>query len=342
MGPREVALVSERLAVCQGAGLPLYRAVGTQARMLAGTDAGRVLEAIATRMADGTSFSGAVREHEQRFGPLAVSLIEAGEASGRLEFALRRLAAITQSRLALVRKVRKAMVYPAVVLTITTALVAAMLLVVVPKFETLYADFGSDLPLLTRTLVSLSGLAPFVAGGAVLAGIAGYLVLRAARTSAEGRRRIEAVSHRIPVVGPLLVKAAQARAAATLATLLSAGVPLLRALELAGRTSGSQLCLDAYSGVRAAISEGATLTDALARGRFPELMVQLAEVGEESGELPELLERYAGTAADEVDTAAEAMASLLEPALLVVIGAIVGVFLVGLYLPIVSLGENVR
>jgi type IV pilus assembly protein PilC len=339
----DVSWMCDKLATMQGAGLPLFQSVATLARMKAGTPLGRRLDAIYDDIGEGSSFAQAMRKFESDFEPLTCALVETGEASGNLTLALERAAKLIDTRLRLRRKVRAAMTYPAVVLTVTSLLIAGLLVFIVPKFEAIYAEAGGDLPAMTQALVSLSKVLPFVIAGIIVAVLVVVLLLRSSATGTSAQRQLDAFKLRLPIVGPLMAKAADARVAATLANLLGAGVPLLDALTLTARTANNERLSTALLAARTSIDDGSGFADALAdTGAFPEILVQLASVGEDSGTLPRLMERYAVVAEEEVMTSAETITSVIEPLLMVLVGLIVGVFLIGLYLPLISIGDQIR
>lgn len=339
----DVAWMADKLATTQAAGLPTYRALGMLGRMKSGTALGAVLLDIQKQMGDGRSLSEGFRSHERSFGPLVCALIEAGEASGSLERALAKIAELTESAVRLRRKVRGAMMYPISVIVITTVLIAALLLFVVPKFADIYNQAGGQLPPLTIAIVTASKYAPYLAVGFTGLAIMFMGLLQRAKHDVALRRRLDRIKLRVPLTGSLVRKGADARVAATMANLLAAGVPLLEAIVHAQSVAGNLIYRDALAEVRKSVSDGSTFTSALERaGTFPDMMVQLASVGEESGALPALMERYAKSAEEEVANTAEALTTMIEPLMMVVIGAIVGVFLLGLYMPIIEIGNQIK
>jgi type IV pilus assembly protein PilC len=275
-------------------------------------------------------------------GPLVSALVAAGEASGNLGEALKKAHALQTARMKMRRKIRSAMFYPITVLVVAVVLVTVLVTIVVPKFRDIYASTGGELPALTQAVLKLSSMAPLylaVVGGLVAAGVA---VLTRAKTDSALRLRIHKIRLRLPIFGNLLAKGAIARIAATMSSLLSAGVESLQTLEYAAETAGSEPHRLALLDVRQRVGDGATFATAFADAKiFPELMVQLAQVGEETGALPSLLTRYSATAAEELENSADSVTQLIEPMLMVVIGGVVGVFLMALYLPILNLGQQI-
>lgn len=339
---KETSWLISQLATTQAAGIPLYRALGMIAKMRKGTLIGTKSQALQDATSEGATLSQAIASHMPEAGSLISALVSAGEASGALEEALKRAVELTEGRQRLVRKVRSALTYPVMVVLVCALLVIGLLTVVVPRFKEIYASVGSELPAMTQIVVAIADKIPFilVGLGALVAGAAFGWVK--SRNNMKVRLYLDTFKLRIPILGPLMRKAAIARVASTLATLVGSGVSLLDALTLAARTSGSIPFANALDRTRERIGEGSTLAGALAEsGEFPELMVQLVSVGEESGSLAKVLERYAVQASEELESSTEAVTSLIEPLLMVFVGVIVAVFVVALYLPVIQLGQKV-
>lgn len=338
---KEVLWVLERLATTESAGMPIYRALGALARMQRGTLVGRRLDELQVLMSEGRTLATAMATREAEWGQLTVALITAGEASGGLETAIRRSADQMDARQRLRRKVRSAMFYPSSVLAITVLLVTILLLFVVPRFEKIYEQLGSELPAVTKAVLALSSQAPLAITATLLAAFAALVGIRRLRSTDEGRYRFDSLRLRIPVIGALLEKGATARVASTLAALLSAGVPLLESISYAGQAVGLRTHELALEEVRARVTDGVPLATALeATGRFPDLMVQLVTVGTETGALPTMMSKYSEAASEELTQSAEGLTTMIEPIMMLLIGGIVGVFLVALYLPVIELGST--
>jgi type IV pilus assembly protein PilC len=338
----EVAWLVEQLATTEQSGISLYRALGMIAKLRGSSPVGIKTAAVQEAMSEGATLSVAVNRIIPEAGPLVAALVAAGEASGNLGEALKKAHSLQSARLKMRRKVRSAMFYPVTVLVVAVVLVTVLVTLVVPKFKDIYASTGGELPALTQFVLNLSARAPlFIAVmGALVAGV--IAVITRARTDAGLRMKMHRVRLRIPVFGNLLAKGAIARIAATMASMLSAGVESLQALEYAAETAGSEPHRLALLDVRQRVGDGATFAEAFANAQlFPELMVQLAQVGEETGSLPMLLTRYSVTAGEELENSADAVTQMIEPMLMVVIGGVVGVFLMALYLPILNLGQTI-
>lgn len=337
---KEIAWLLAQLATTQVSGITPYRSLGMIAQMrddIVGRRAAMLQEALA----EGATLSSALRTQIPEAGPLAGALISAGEASGALESALRRAADLLEARLRLRRKIRAALTYPMMVVVVTASLITVLLVVVVPRFEAIYTSTGGQLPALTRSVIALSGQMPVfavIAGGLTAAVLA---LLRRSRSDLVLARRLDAAKMRVPLLGKLVRKGALARVATTISSLVGSGVPITESLGLASQTAGSAPYAVALSTARDRIGEGRPLSKALGESPlFPPLMVQLIEVGEESGSMVEVLDKYARTSAEELEEASEALTRLVEPLLMVVIGGVVAVFVLALYLPIINLGQQ--
>jgi type IV pilus assembly protein PilC len=335
----EVLWVLERLSTTESAGMPLYRALGALARMQSGTLVGRRLSELQELMSEGRTLADAMKTRAEEWGELTVALISAGEASGGLEEALRRAVTQMDARMRLRRKVRSALFYPVAVLGITVLLIGVLLLFVVPRFEKIYAELGSNLPGITKVVLALANQAPLALVSLLAASLFALVGLRKLRSTSQGRLRLDQFKLRVPYIGSMLDKAATARVSSTLSALLSAGVPLLDCLSYASQAVGLRTHEIALEQARQRVSDGITLSVALEEtGRFPELMIQLITVGQETGALPNMMSKYADAASEELSTAAENLTSLIEPFMMVVIGGVVGLFLIALYLPVIELG----
>lgn len=342
---RDVAWVLDKLAVTEDAGVPVFRAIGMLAEMRKKDAIGPILADIQTLMSEGSSLSSAMRKYEKEFTVLVCGLVDAGEAMGDLETALRRASDLVSSRDRLNRKVRAGLIYPVSVLVIVIAVVTALMIFIVPKFAEIYSSLDSELPAMTLLLVKASEYAPMFALLLLVLVAAGLLTLRASRTNIPLRRVLDAWVLKIPLIGSLVRKGINARIASTMASLIGAGVGLLPTLDYASNVANNLIYSDALNEVRRKISDGTSLPNALAsapEGIFPPLLIQLTEIGENSGSLPELMDKYATDAENEVALTADALTRLIEPLMIVVIAVIAGFFVIGLYLPMIQLGNEIK
>jgi type IV pilus assembly protein PilC len=340
----DIAWMARNLATSQAAGLSMFRALGMLSKQKANQPVGKMLAEVHQQIADGKSLSGAFRAHEAQVGTLTCALVEAGEASGRLDEALAKLADITEARVRLKRKIISAIMYPALVLILALGITLVMLLTVVPTFAGIYKQLGNaKLPAPTQFLLNLSAFLQnswliWVPGliGAVV-GVIAY------QRSASGARRLDQLSLKVPIFGKLISQTVIARVSAVMASLLSAGVSLLDVLDLSASVAGNTVYQDALLAARDKIREGRPLSRALAdQMLFPDVFVQLCAIGEETGAVADLLGRYAKSTEEEVQTTVDGLSSLLEPILIVVLGGIVGGLVISLYLPLFDVVSKVK
>ena len=343
VGPADVAWLARQLATTEKAGLPIKRALETIAAQRHGTKVGDVVADICRRLADGDDLGHAFSAHQTELGAVTVALIGAGAAGGVMAATFDKLAAMTEAQATLRRKIRGALAYPLVVLTLSLVMTAAMLAFIVPTFQGLYDQLNGTLPLPTRILVELSKLlrsyfwlVPALAIGAVL-------VFRSWHAVEANAVRIDRAKVKIPVCGRLIAKGAVARVANTLAGLLDAGVSTLVAIEMAADAAGLRPLAASLREVGDQVRNGRTLTSALAAdGSWPDVMVQLVQIGEETGQVAEILGRYADISSEEVAAEVDRVVNLIEPLMVLLVGAIVGTTVVCLYLPLFDLINLVK
>jgi type IV pilus assembly protein PilC len=265
-------------------------------------------------------------------------MVAAGEAGGVLDEILMRLATYIEKADALKRKVQSALVYPVVVLTVALGATAFMLIFIIPTFAKMFTEFGGELPLPTKIVLTLSHLLQSYWWVALLAGVGAGIALARYYATENGNRTIDAIMLKIPVLGDVLLKGAVARFTRTLGTLIASGVPILSGLEITARTAGNKIIAEAIMGARASIREGETVSAPLKRsGVFPPMVVQMISVGESTGALDEMLTKIAVFYESEVDTAVDTLTSIIEPIMIVVMGGIVGGMVVAMYLPMFKL-----
>lgn len=341
-GPRvklkDVAWAARNLATTQSAGLPVVRALRMLGRQRRGTPMGDALLRVHEQVVNGSPLTDAFRSEEALLTPLTTALVEAGEANGKLDASLTKLAELCEARVRLRRKIVSAMAYPAVMVVLVVLIFMAMLVFVVPTFSGLYDQFDGDLPWLTSLLLAVSSfVTTFWWVWAPLA-VAAPFAIRSLRRLPRYRERQDRVVLSLPLVGELFRSLAIARLATTMASSLSAGVPLLDSLRLAGNVANNVVFSRALETARDEVREGRSLAAALDnKPMIPELFTQLVAVGEETGRVDELMVRYAAGIEEEVETKIEALTSMLEPLMIVVLGGVIGVMVVGLYLPLIGI-----
>ncbi len=344
-GPRitaaDVAIFARQLTTMMGAGVPLVQSFEIVAQ---GQEKKTMRELILTIKSDvesGSNLAAALRRHPHVFDDLFCSLVSAGEQSGTLERLLNEIATYKEKAESLKAKVRKAMVYPSMVLAVAFIVTAVLLIFVVPQFEDLFAGVGSELPAFTQLVVSIS---EFFQDWwwAIFGGIIGTIVLfvQARKRSKAFSALIDRVSLKLPVFGDLLTKAATARFARTLATMSSAGVPLVEAMESVAGTAGNSVYYDAILKMRDEAATGQRLQVSIKEsGLFSNMVTQMVAIGEESGSLDDMLAKVADYYEEEVDNAVDNLTSLMEPFIMVIIGVLVGGLVIAMYLPIFKMGD---
>ncbi len=330
----EIAVFSRQFSTMIEAGITVMRALA----ILQSQSENPALVATVTEMraqiAAGSSLSDAVASFPKIFDRLFLAMVRAGEASGTLDVILRRVSDSLEQRVELQRKIKSALTYPIAVLVLVVVILTAMLIFVVPTFKSIFASLGGQLPLPTRILLEVSHLAVefFPVLLLLYAGIAfGFVKMR---RSKKGKAILDRMSLRIPVFGTLIHKYALARFSGSLATLIRSGVNLVPALDIASQVANNSILKEAILDTRDGISQGEAIAGRLGRHPiFPPMVTQMVAIGEESGSLDTLLEKIAAFYHQEVSAMTESLASLLEPLLIVVLGAVVGSMVIALYLP---------
>ena len=336
----DIAIFSRQLATMLTAGIPMVQAfeiVGV------GHDKPAVQKLVLSIKQDietGNALHQALGRHPLYFDDLYTNLVEAGEHAGALEAVLEKIATYKEKTEALKKKIKKALFYPAAVLAVAIIVTVILLLFVIPQFESLFKGFGADLPAFTQFVVNMSrwlqanGWIVLIAAGAAVFTFAYFY-----RRSRPMRQFIDRMSLGIPVIGPILRKSAIARFARTLATMFAAGVPLVEAMKSVAGATGNIVYQDAVLKMRDSISTGMRMQRAMENtGLFPNMVVQMIAVGEESGSLDEMAGKVADFYEADVDAAVDALSSLLEPLIMVILGVLVGGMVVAMYLPIFKLG----
>lgn len=332
---REVVVFTRLFATMVGAGLPIVQSLDVLARQTENETLRGVIRSMIADVEAGSSLAGAMSRHPAAFPGLTVDMVAAGEAGGALDTILLRLADYLEKNEALARKVRSALVYPAMIVAVAVPAVVVMMLFVVPTFEALFASAGVSLPLPTRVVIGVSEA--LQKGWWALLGLLLGLAATGRHAWRTGRGRLAADRFMlgVPVAGSVVGKAAVSRFTRTLGTLVASGVPILEGLEITAKTAGNRVVHDAVMRARASIAGGDTISDPLAEsGVFPPVVVRMIQVGEQTGALDEMLARIADFHDQQVDTAVAALLSAVEPALVVVLGLVVGGLIVSLYLPI--------
>jgi type IV pilus assembly protein PilC len=343
---KDLVTFTRLFATMIDAGLPLVQCLEILGSQQSNPAFAVVLKDVRSAVEQGATFSEGLKRHPKVFDDLFTNLVHAGEVGGILDSIMSRLSIYLEKRQKLIRQVRGALVYPSVVVVIAVVVMTVLLTFVIPAFENMFKDFGGgkdNLPKLTQIMVAIShnfvSYFPFIvaAGIGVVVGF-GYMN----RTPA-GKALIHKTILRLPVMGPVLRKIAVARFTRTLGTLLQSGVPILDALEICAVTSGNVVIEGAVMHVRQSISEGKNMAEPLTETKvFPDMVVQMIAVGEQTGALDQMLNKIADFYEEETDVAVGALTSALEPVMMVGVGGMVGVVLIAMYLPIFSLAGNIH
>ena len=340
---KELAIFTRQFATMISAGLPLVQCLDILAKQASKPSFGRVISEVTREVEAGATLSDALGKHKTIFDDLFRNMVAAGEAGGVLDEILMRLATYVEKADALKRKVQSAMVYPAVVLTVAMGATAFMLIFIIPTFAKMFTDFGGELPLPTKIVLTLSSLLQHFWWAGLLGIAAALFALKNYYATEVGHRNIDAFILRVPALGDVMLKGAVARFTRTLGTLIASGVPILSGLEITARTAGNKIISEAIMTARSSIREGETVSAPLkAAGVFPPMVVQMISVGEQTGALDEMLTKIAVFYEAEVDTAVDTLTSIIEPCMIVVMGGIIGSMIVALYMPIFKIFDHIK
>ena len=331
---REVVIFTRQFATMINSGLPLVQSLTILAEQTENKYFKKVIAQVLLDIQAGQTLADSLRKHPKVFTELYVNMVAAGEAGGILDVILNRLAVFLEKNDALARKIKGAMVYPAVMLVVVIACTTILLWKVVPVFAAMFTGAGLELPMPTRIVLALSNFLQHFMWLVVLTVIVAVFAVRQYYKTENGKLQIDRLLLRFPVIGNLLRKSAVSRFTRTLGTLVSSGVSILEGLQITARTAGNRVVHDAVMKSRASISAGATISEPLKEsGVFPPMVVQMINVGEQTGGLDEMLTKIADFYDDEVDAAVSALTSILEPIMIVVMGIVIGGIVVAMYLP---------
>jgi type IV pilus assembly protein PilC len=340
---KDITLFTRQLATMMRSGVPLLQAFDIVARGHSNPAVTRLLLDVKAEVETGSSLSQAFRKHPQYFDSLFVNLVNAGEQAGILDSVLERLASYKEKILAIKGKIKSALTYPIAIVVVAFVITAIIMIFVVPAFKELFSSFGANLPAPTLFVMAVSDY--FVRyWWAIFGGIGGglYGFFYVWKRSKKMQYVMDRLSLRLPVFGPVIEKAAIARWTRTLSTMFAAGVPLVDALDSVAGAANNALFYDATKKIQSEVSTGTSLTVAMQNsGMFPNMAVQMVAIGEESGALDSMLGKIADFYETEVDDAVEALSSLMEPMIMVVLGTLIGGLVVAMYLPIFKMGEVV-
>jgi type IV pilus assembly protein PilC len=342
--PGDIAVFSRQMATMLKAGVPLVQAFDIVGQGHNNKNMTNLIMAVKADVEAGGTFASALAKHPLYFDDLFVSLVDAGEASGALEDLLDKVATYKEKTEALKSKIKKALTYPIAVLVVAIVVTAILLIFVVPTFAGMFAGFGADLPAFTMMVVNLSD---FVIewGWLILIGIIGAIVgfAQTKKRSRKFREKLDVISLKIPAFGALLYNSAIARFSRTLATMFAAGVPLVEAMVSVASAAGNSVYTKEIMRVRDDIASGTTLQSSLSQNKalFPNMLIQMVGIGEESGALDEMLAKVAEYYEAEVDDAVDNLTALMEPLIMSFLAVVIGGLVIAMYLPVFKMGEVV-
>jgi type IV pilus assembly protein PilC len=340
---KDIAVFTRQLSTMMRAGVPLIQSFDIVARGSPNPRLTKLLTDIRSDVETGSSLSSAFRKHPLHFDALYCNLVEAGEAGGILEALLDRLAIYQEKTMAIKNKIKSALIYPVAVLVTAFVVVTVIMIFVIPAFKDVFTSFGADLPAPTLIVIAMSEF--FVSYWWAIFGFLGggvYFFLESWKRSEKMQKTMDRLLLRVPVFGDLVNKSAIARWTRTLSTMFAAGVPLVEALDSVGGASGNAVFAEATVAIQKDVSTGSSLTTSMqTTGVFPNMVLQMCSIGEESGSLDQMLGKAAEFYEDEVDEAVKGLSSLMEPFIIVILGTVIGGIVVSMYLPIFKIGQVV-
>ncbi len=341
----DTVIFSRQLATMVDAGLPLVQSLNILGEQIENQTFKQIIKDVERDVETGSTLSDSLAKHPKVFSKLFVNMVQAGEASGTLDEILDRLATYLEDAIALRRKVRTALVYPAIITGVAVLLIFFMMIVVIPKFEEIFSGFEVTMPKATQVLINLSKAITskkfYIPVLTFL--LVGLFLFRHYLRTEGGRRRFDSLLLHLPIFGSILRKVAISKFSRTLSTLLKSGVAILGSLEIVGKTSGNKVIEEAVDGVRSSIREGESIASPLAKsGVFPPMVVRMIGVGEQTGALEQMISKISDFYDDQVNTAVSGLTSMIEPIVIVLLGTIVGGIVIAMILPIFKLGEIIK
>ena len=337
----DISFASRQMATMIGAGIPIAQTLRAIGKGHENASMEKLMLELSREVESGTTLSKSLSKHPKYFNRLFTSLTEAGEESGKLDTMLDRVATYNEKIEIIKGKVKSAMLYPTIVLTIAAIVTILLLLFVIPQFESLFSGVGADLPTLTRLIIDMSVWTQqywwviflVIIGGATL-------FIFSYKRSSKMRHTLDRISIRLPAIGPILKKSALARFSRTLSIVFGAGVPLVDGMDTVGASTGNRVYQKATAQVKNDISTGRSLENSMENTKvFPNMMLQMVASGEESGELETMLDKVAEFYEREVDDAVDSLASIIEPLMIVILGVIIGTMVLAMYMPIFKLAS---
>jgi type IV pilus assembly protein PilC len=336
---KDIVVFTRQFSTMIDAGLPLVQALDILSEQVENKTLGKALKMIKSDVEGGSTYADALKKHPRIFTELYVNMVAAGETGGILDTILTRLAGYIEKAMKLKKKVKGAMVYPAVVTTVAVIIVGVILVFVVPTFTKMFETLGGTLPLPTKIVVTISNFLKGTGGFVILATIISSIIfVNRIRRTEKGKVATDKLLLKMPIFGILIVKVAIAKFTRTMGTLTSSGVPILDGLEITAKTAGNKVIERSVMDVRAAVQEGKTLAEPLMKSKvFPPMVTHMIAVGESTGALDSMMSKIADFYDDEVDNTVNNLTAMMEPMLMVFLGSTVGFIIVAMYLPIFKL-----
>jgi type IV pilus assembly protein PilC len=338
---KDIVIFTRQFATMFTAGIPIVQGLDIMSKQAENKTLGAVIAQIKADVETGTTLADALKKHPKIFDDLYVNLVAAGEAGGVLDAVLMRLAGYIEKAMKLKKKVKGAMIYPTIVISVAVLVIAIIMIWVIPIFSKIFTEMGAILPGPTRSVIWLSNFLGGIGGVVMLAGLISTIFgIKQYRGTEAGRKNTDRFLLKMPVIGDLLRKVAVARFTRTLGTLISSGVPILDGLDICARSSGNKVVEEEVFEVKREVASGKTVAEPLSKSEvFPPMVTQMINVGESTGALDQMLIKIADFYDDEVDNAVANLTTMLEPMLMVFLGTTIGYIVVALYLPIFKMGE---
>ncbi|MDP3789154.1 MAG: type II secretion system F family protein [Candidatus Omnitrophota bacterium] len=339
----DMVIFSRQLATMVDAGIPLVGALDILGEQMENKTFSDIILKVRDNVETGSSLSEAFSRHPKVFSTLFVNMVKAGESSGMLDEILDRLATYLEKTSALQKKVKAALIYPAVITTMAIIITIILLVKVIPVFKDIFAGFGAALPRPTQVLINISdAMRKYFFFGVGLTAILVFLFMRYINTE-KGRLRFDTILLNMPIFGILLRKVAVSKFTRTLSTLVKSGVPILSSLEIVGKTSGNKLIEKAVGSIRSSIREGENIAEPLAKSKvFPPMVVRMVSVGEQTGELEKMLSKIADFYDAQVDAAVSGLTSMIEPLIIAFLGVVIGTIVICMFLPIFKISTIIN
>jgi type IV pilus assembly protein PilC len=340
---KDIIVFCRQFSTMIDAGLPIIQCLDILQSQQENATLKKMLKTIKDSVESGVTLADSLKKFPKHFDSLFVNMIAAGEAGGILDVILKRLSSYMEKAAKLKSKVKGAMVYPAITIFVAVAVVAVILIFVIPVFQEMFAEFGSDLPGPTKIVIAMSEFAKSKIHYMIIGLVLFAIMFKKYYGTDKGRLTVDALMLKMPVVGMLIRKVAVAKFTRTMGTMLSSGVAILEALDIVAKTSGNRVVENAIYNVRSGISEGRTMADPLQlSGVFPAMVCQMIAVGESTGALDAMLEKIADFYDEEVDQAVENLTAMIEPVMIIFLGIIVGGLIVAMYLPIFKMAGAIQ